>query len=192
MTAASNEPISAVAPLAAQRRELKGAAALFQIGSQVVHPDHGIGRVGRRVPRRFNEVEAGHYYEIVYARGPVWVLIETGLPYRLRPLTRRSDLGHYRRVLRGRPGPLPLEGPQRQAGLRDQLQTGSFQGVCAVVRDLTAHGRGQSLGKADSVMLEEARGRLCQEWAAANQVTLAQAAEEIQALLRAGRRDSEA
>jgi RNA polymerase-interacting CarD/CdnL/TRCF family regulator len=55
--------------------------------------------------------------------------------------------------------------------------------MCEIVRDLTARSWRKPLREADTASLRRARERLCQEWAAAEDVTLAEATREVDALL---------
>ena len=67
-----------------------------------------------------------------------------------------------------------------------RLRDGTFSVLCEIVRDLTARGRIKPLNEADSAALRRARSSLLQEWAAAAEVTLAEATAEVDELLQAG------
>jgi CarD family transcriptional regulator len=153
----------------------------YNIGDWVVHPMHGVGQVMGLERRQFAQA-AQLYYEIAIARGTLWVAANTPLAG-LRGVTAKGDLPHYRTVLKGSPGPLDKNYHQRRDELRERLKAGTFQVKCEVVRDLTAYGWPRRLGEVDSALLRQARESLCQEWAASEAVTVAEATHEVEALL---------
>jgi RNA polymerase-interacting CarD/CdnL/TRCF family regulator len=102
----------------------------------------------------------------------------------LRQLTAKGDLPYYRTVLLSSPMPLNTDYHQRREELRQRLKAGTFQVKCEVVRDLTAHGWQKRLGEIDAALLRNARDGLCQEWAEAEAVTVAEATQEVDTLLR--------
>ena len=160
----------------------------FQVGDVVVHPDHGVGHVARLEERRFSGKEAGLYYELTIERSTVWVSVESHEALRLRPVTPRSDLARYRGVLKSRPIPLNKDQRQRHLELAARLKQGTFLVLCEVVRDLTARGWQRPLNETDAASLQRVRGRLCQEWAAADSVSIADATGEVTSLLLESRK----
>ena len=159
----------------------------FQIGDFVFHPAHGVGRIVRLEERRFDREQARLYYEVLTQKSTIWVPVETYEAVGLRQLTARPDLARYRNVLRSRPAPLEKDTYKRRRELADRLKQGSFQAVCEVVRDLTARSWRKPLNEADSASLRRAREYLCQEWAAAAGVSIAEATQEVEDLLREAR-----
>jgi len=158
----------------------------FQIDDRVVYPACGVGRIAALVTKRFFEAEARLYYEVVIQRSTVWVPVDAGATSGLRLLTSRDELARYRGVLRSCPVPLTPDPRQRRLDLLGQLRAGSLQNLCEIVRDLTARGWRKVLGEADKATLRRAREGLCQEWAAADGVSVVQATEEVDALLLEG------
>jgi RNA polymerase-interacting CarD/CdnL/TRCF family regulator len=59
--------------------------------------------------------------------------------------------------------------------------------LCEIVRDLTAQSWRKALGEADKLLLRKAREGLCQEWAIVEEISLVQAMEEVDALVREAR-----
>jgi CarD family transcriptional regulator len=153
----------------------------FNIGDWVVHPLHGVGQVIGLERRQFAQA-AQLYYEITIAQGTLWVAANTPLAG-LRGVTAKSELPLYRTVLKSSPKPLNRDYHQRRDDLQERLRQGTFQVKCEVVRDLTARGWPRSLGQVDSALLRRARESLCQEWAAAEAVTVVEATQEVEALL---------
>lgn len=160
----------------------------FQVGDVVVHPAHGVGHVVRLEEKRFSGREASLYYEIVIQKSTVWVSVESPEALRLRPLTLKNDLARYRSVLKSRPLPLNKDHRQRHLELADRLKQGSFQVMCEVVRDLTARGWVKPLNEYDTVSLQRVRGRLCQEWAASEGMSVTDASGEVSSLLLESRK----
>lgn len=157
----------------------------FNVGDWVVHPLHGVGQVINLERKQFAQA-AQLYYEIAIAQGTLWVQVETP-PAGLRGLTAKADLPRYRAVLLSSPVPLSKDHYQRREELRGRLKQGTFLVKCEVVRDLTAHGWQKRLSEVDAALLRSTRDGLCQEWAEAEAVTVAEAASEVEALLREAR-----
>jgi RNA polymerase-interacting CarD/CdnL/TRCF family regulator len=163
----------------------------FQINDPVVYTACGIGRVAAVVTKRFNQAEARQYYEVETERSTVWVSVDAGPDSGLRPLTTHKELKRYRDVLRSQPAPLSIDARQRRTDLAARLRAGSFQGICEVVRDLTALSWRKTLNEADLLVLRKVHDGLCQEWAAAADIPLAAAVEEIAAILLENRQAHE-
>ena len=161
------------------------ATTLFNIGDLVVHPLHGVGQVMNVERKQFAQA-AQLYYEVAIAKGTVWVAAETELAG-LRGVTDKDDLPRYRTVLTSSPGPLNRDYHHRRLEVQERLKGGTFQVKCEVVRDLSAYGWPRRLGEVDAALLRRARDSLCQEWAASEAVTVAEATHEVETLLREGR-----
>jgi RNA polymerase-interacting CarD/CdnL/TRCF family regulator len=161
---------------------------LFEIKDQVVQPGFGIGRVAKRVMMAFGEAPQQEYYEITSARSTVWVPLAPGAEPALRALTRKDELGHYRGVLAGQPGALNPDFRQRHLEMRSKARQGTLLAVCEVVRDLNARSWLKPLSEGDSNLLRHTRETLCEEWAAADDVSLPDASAEVSALLKQGQR----
>src|SRR5713226_9303953 len=155
----------------------------LKVDDRVVYPAFGIGRVAALVPKSFFEAESQLYYEVTGNRSTVWVQVDEGSARGLRRLTRQDELAHYRAVVGGRPVSLNQDHRQRQLDLRSQLKLGTMQGLCEMVRDLSARGWVKPLTETDSRSLRLSRESLCEEWAAADGVSLPQATAELTALL---------
>lgn len=159
----------------------------FKTGDQVVLHARGVGHIVGLVTKRFLEAEERLYYEVAIKTDTVWVPVDAGATSRLRSLTPKHELAHYRSVLKSRPALMTQDSRQRHQDLVSRLRTGSFQDLCEIVRDITAQRWRKALGEADAAALRKAREGLCEEWAAVNGVSALQAAEEVDALLLEGR-----
>ena len=158
----------------------------FKVGDRVVHPRHGLGNVTKLAVRQFVEGEKRPFYEIAFPGSTLWVplgLSTSGI----RKLTVKSEIARCRRLLKSPAAPLNDDPRLRQAELTDHLKEGTLTAHCEVVRDLTARGWHKQLSGAIAVFLKVTRDVLCQEWAAVEGITLAEAAREVESLLEKGR-----
>lgn len=160
----------------------------FKVGDSVVHPIYGVGRIVRMDKKRFTGTKARLYYEVSTQKTTVWVPTETHEAIGLRRLTTKLDLTACRNLLKGRPASLDKDHAKRRLELIERMKRGSFRALCEMVRDLTARGWHRPLGGADTASLRKAHDLLCQEWAAADGVSITQASEEVDALLSEARR----
>jgi RNA polymerase-interacting CarD/CdnL/TRCF family regulator len=158
----------------------------FQIHDQVIYPALGVARVVGLVTQQADTAESRQYYEVRGERGTAWVQVEGGTAQGLRRLTRQDELPHFREVLRGRPADLHADFRQRQVDQRDKMRRGTLQDLCEVARDLSGRGWLKPLNEADAINLRQSVEALCLEWAAAQEVPVAEATAEVQALLREG------
>jgi RNA polymerase-interacting CarD/CdnL/TRCF family regulator len=155
----------------------------FEAGDYIVHPVYGLGQVARLEERQLAEDEFRLYYVIVAEKSTVWVPVngETAAP--LRQVTPKHEMDRYRRLLKSSPSPLAKEHSKRRLAIAERLRQGSFQSLCEVVRDLTARAQQKSFYDAESTLLQKIRMDLCREWAAAEGLSLAEAIQEVEALL---------
>jgi len=157
----------------------------LKIDDLVVHPAFGIGHIVEIEEKSFSEKETHSYYKIVRLKHTMWIRVEAQEVTGLRLVTGKSDLDHYRDLLKSPPVSLNTNPQQRQLELIGRLTQGSFQGVCEVMRDLTAWNWREPLGRADTTTLEKTRDGLAQEWASAAGVSPTEALREIDSLLLA-------
>jgi CarD family transcriptional regulator len=161
----------------------------YKIGDRVVHPAHGVGSIVGLAERGFAGGAERLYYEIAIPGGMVWVPVNGPQATRLRPLTDRRDLSRYRKLLQSPPELLDQDHRKRQVDLSERLREGSFRVLCEIVRDLTARGCQKPLNQADSTWLRRAREVLSQEWAAAEGVSLEEANQELDEILKESRKE---
>jgi len=159
----------------------------FKTGDYVVHPTHGVGNIVRLEQRRLVGDETRLYYVIVADKSTVWVPVDTDQAARLRPVTPRRDLDRYRRMLKGDPITLQKDHVKRRTEILERLKQGSFEAMCALVRDLTARARLKPLSEAEMALLQKLRLDLCREWAVVDDVPVEEAIREVDALLSADR-----
>jgi CarD family transcriptional regulator len=166
-------------------RQNKELLMQFKVGDFIVHPIYGLGHLVKIEEKQFSEIETCLYYEISLPRSTIWIPVEAQATIGLRLVTDKSDLDHYRDLLRSRPVPLHKDHRQRHLELVSRLNQGSFQVVCEVVRDLTACGWRKPLNQTDTVTLKKTQESLYQEWATAAGVSITEAIREVKSLLQA-------
>ena len=162
----------------------------FKVGDFVVHPVYGVGHIVQIEEKQFSKSGVRFYYEIALPRSTIWIPVDVDQTVGLRLVTAKSDLEHYRNLLKSPPTPLDKDLPQRHLALAKRLKQSSFPEMCEVVRDLTASNWQRPLASVDKATLRKARERLSQEWAAAADISITEATKEINALLRASRQES--
>ena len=166
---------------------LREGALPYEIDDRVVLNPHGIGRIAGLVTKSFAPSGQQEYYEVATERSLVWVAVDRAEAHGLRPVTSKTEMNHYRELLRGRPTLLNTDHRQRHLELHNRERLGTFQAACELVRDLTAYTWKKPLNDVDTATLRHAHTDVCAEWAAADDVTLAQANAEVAALLLEGR-----
>jgi RNA polymerase-interacting CarD/CdnL/TRCF family regulator len=159
----------------------------FKVGDRVVVASHGVGQIVRLEQKRFAGVEQRLYYEVSTPTSTIWVPVDGGPGVRLRAVTPRNELNRYRAVLRGQPAELNKDRRQRQMDVTQRLKEGSFQALCEVARDLNASGWRKPLNETDASLLKTALDNVSREWAASENVDVAEATREISALLQEAR-----
>ena len=156
----------------------------FNVDDFVVHPVYGVGHLVQIEERQFSETEERQYYKVVLDKLTLWIPVDAQALVGLRQVTARSDLDHYRNLLRSRPAHKKSDQTHQQhVELTRRLKEGSFQVTCEIVRDLTLKERQKPLGRSDSTILQTAREKLLQEWAIAAGISIAEATKEIDTVL---------
>lgn len=159
----------------------------FRIEQRVAYPAFGLGRVAALVPKSYLDPEVNECYEVVGEHSTIWVQVSEAAARGLRRLTRQGELPLYRSLLRTAPAQLSADASSRFRDSQQRIKGGTLQALCEIVRDLSAYGWRKPMGEYDMLTLKKSRHWLCQEWAAADGVSLSQATAEIDSLLLAGR-----
>lgn len=154
----------------------------FKVGDRVVHPQYGVGHVVKLEDREFESGVMRRYYEISIPGSTLWVPLDQST-FGLRKLAVRSEIDRCREILSSRPQPLTEDARLRQSELSARLKVGTIVAHCEVVRDLSAFGAHKPISGTIAAFLRVAQDVLCQEWAAVEEITLAEAAAEISVLL---------
>jgi CarD family transcriptional regulator len=159
------------------------ARSVFEIGDQVVHPQHGVGQIVKLEDREFERGDTHRYYEIHIPGGStVWVPVDLSNSG-LRRLAHKSELDHCREILKAHPLPLMEDGRVRQSALVARLKQGTIAAQCEVVRDLSAFVAHKPSYGTITGFLEAMLRVLGQEWAIVEEITISEAISEINSLL---------
>ena len=156
----------------------------FSIGDKVVHPHRGPGRI-IDVERQEFLAEAKRYYVIDMAGSTLTVRI----PVRreddvgLRPAMTQEKVARVLDTLHDSPRTLPTDHKERQASVREKLQTARPIPMAEAVRDLTWRGRSEHLTKTDSELLKVVQDFLAAEMALASDTDVSEANETIESTL---------
>ena len=157
----------------------------FAIGDKVVHPQHGVGFVAGLEEKQFEPNVARMYYVVSIPDTTLWVPVDLSTSG-LRKLGLKSELEQCRQVLQAVPQALNA-GRDMLSDLSARIKQGTIVAQCEVVRDLTAFGRRKPLFGSIADFQRMVLDVLCQEWAAVNGVSQADATYEINILLKKGR-----
>jgi RNA polymerase-interacting CarD/CdnL/TRCF family regulator len=157
----------------------------FKVGDLIVHPRYGMGCVVKIEQNQFSAQELCLYYKITLPKRIIWIPVEAQQVLGLRLVTAKRELDLYRDLLKSPAPALHKNYRQRHLELDKRLKEGSFQALCEVVRDLTAANEQKALGSKDTVTLRKTRESLCEEWAAAAGLSVAEAVKEVGTLLEA-------
>jgi RNA polymerase-interacting CarD/CdnL/TRCF family regulator len=156
----------------------------FRAGQAVAFPVFGLGRIAAVVTKTDLDGNSQEFYEIAGEYSTLWVPVGEAAQRGLRRLATQAELPQYRAILTSQPSALSGDARLRQREVQTKLKRGTLQDWCEVVRDLSAlRGRG-ALREYDGVELKKSLRWLSQEWAAAAGMSVAQAAAEIDTLLR--------
>jgi RNA polymerase-interacting CarD/CdnL/TRCF family regulator len=156
---------------------------MFEVGDTVVHPQHGVGQVVKLEDREFELGATSRYYEISMGRdSTVWVPVDLQ-DSTLRPLASKRDLNRCREILKATPRPLTEDGRIRQSELAARLRQRTLAVHCEIVRDLSAFVSHKPAYGTITSFLEALRRVLCQEWAMVQEISIVEAAAQINVLL---------
>lgn len=155
-------------------------------GDHVVHPRFGVGIVVNVEVRQFSGEDRRAFYRVDFSDTTLWVPVPIPETGGLRPITPRSDLSRYRKLLKSPPVALDNDFRVRKLALDERLKEGTFQALCEIVRDLRARHHIKSLSNYESGLYKQAYSALIDEWAASNQSNRDEATREIESLLIKG------
>jgi RNA polymerase-interacting CarD/CdnL/TRCF family regulator len=159
----------------------------FQVGTIVVHPNYGLGKVVGVEMIEYMGAKARPYYNVMLENGNIWMPADRSDEVRIRPVTSVEFLELYRQILSSEPNHLQEDHHKRNSENKTRLKNPSFQGLCEILRDLTAFGWKKKLNDYDTSILHRAMTALAQEWSASAGITVNDAQNEINGLLIRGK-----
>lgn len=154
----------------------------YNQGESVVHHQFGVGTVVGIETMNVNE-ELRQFYRVSFDRTMLWVPV-AGSSSGIRPITTKGNLAPFREVLKSSPSAFEGDFRQRQAEMTRRVDSGTFQGLCEIVRDLSARLSGKPLNLYEFTLLKRSREALITEWSAASGCSSDQALDEIDGYLR--------
>lgn len=155
----------------------------FQVGDQVVHREHGLGEIIQLDEKKL----FGHtaqYYVVKIRDITLWVHVgqkETGC---LRYLTPAKDFRSQLEILTSPGEPLPPDRLERKNQLTERMKAGTLDAICRVIRDLVAFKKANKINEYDSAILKRAREFLLDEWSNVFSVSIQQADDELDTMLK--------
>ena len=155
----------------------------FKTGDRVIHSIYGLGQIESVANQRLVGDQDRMYYQVVTQDAVLWIPVDDNSALPLRRVTPKRELGECRKSLCGQPVLLNKDHKKRRVELDERLKNRSLLATCEAVRDLTALGRAKHLSDFEDRLLERLFKVLCEEWSAADGITVARARQEIQALL---------
>ncbi len=155
----------------------------YQQGELVVHHQYGVGTIQAIEGRDFGNAQPGLFYRVRFTSATVWIRLEDQPSPGLRPITPKLSLPRYQAVLSEVPIDLGTDFRQRHDLLQSRVQSGTFEALCEIVRDLMALNRRKPLNNYERNVLGRARDALTLEWSVTSGLPLAKVQEEIDGYL---------
>lgn len=156
----------------------------FHKGDMVMHWTHGLGQIVNLEERALAGSKTVYY--VVQVRDmTVWVPADSKVGSRLREPTPRRRFQQLLSILSRPSETLPEDRVERKTHLLELVQDGRPEGLCQVIRDLSAYQKqlGKPMNDNDQMILKQSRRTLLGEWGFVFSITPAQAEHELQRLL---------
>jgi RNA polymerase-interacting CarD/CdnL/TRCF family regulator len=155
----------------------------FIRGDFVVHQNFGVGTVKTIETMNVGE-ERRLFYRVDFGeKTSVWVPVSDLVKRGVRPITPKNDLVRYKALLKSTPEPLEQDFRKRQIELEKRMQAGTFQSLCLVVRDMTAHYDKKPFSSYDRKIYRRSCDSLISEWSISSGKTLNDVQVEIEGYL---------
>ena len=154
----------------------------FQVGDTIVHRSYGPGKILKMDEKRLSG-RTDLYYVVQVKDLTLWVPVRDSSESSLRLLTPAKEFEKLFAILSGSGEPLSPNRIERKTQLIEQMQSGSLEAICRVIRDLTNYKRTKKMSDSDASILERARDFLLTEWKLSLSVPLAQADQKLKQLL---------
>jgi len=164
---------------------IESSGTKFSVGDKVVHPQHGVGYVSDLEEKQFEPNVSRMYYVVSIPETTIWVPVDLSTSG-LRKLGVRSELDRCRQILQAAPQALK-PGRDLLGNLSVRIKQGTIIAHCEVIRDLSAFGWHKPLYGPIADFQRMTFDVLCQEWAAVDGTSLADATHEINHLLKEAR-----
>lgn len=159
----------------------------FNLGDHVVHRTFGLGIVMSIEGMELAGTGPGLFYRVDFIKTTVWVPVDDLSKSGLRPVTPKGQLAQYRDLLKSSPVTLDKDYRKRQIELEKRREGGTFQGLCEVIRDLTALNVEKPLNSYEKKLFNQTREALVLEWSATSGISRNEAMSDIDGCLYKGR-----
>lgn len=159
----------------------------FNIGDCVVHKNFGVGIVVSIEGMRLSAEGPHLFYRVDFSRSTVWVPVGHQPEGGLRPITPKNQLYRYRALLKSSSVSLGDNFRKRRIELEKRMDQGTFQGLCEVIRDLTALNAAKSLNYYEKTLFRQSREALVSEWATTSGMSQSETMGEIDGCLELGK-----
>jgi CarD family transcriptional regulator len=161
---------------------LESSGMKFSVGDKVVHPQHGVGVVSDLEEKQFEPHVSRMYYVVSIPETTLWVPVDLSTSG-LRKLSAKSELDQCRQVLLDTPQALK-PGRDLLGNLSVRIKQGTIIAHCEVIRDLFAFGWHKPLYGPIADFQRMIFDVLCQEWSVVDGLSLIEATNEINLLLK--------
>jgi RNA polymerase-interacting CarD/CdnL/TRCF family regulator len=154
----------------------------FQVGDSVVHWTYGPGVIAQIDNKSIAGIVTECY--VVEVGGmTLWVPINRADQGSLRPPTSASSFAEALKILASPGRPLASDRQERRTYLSEQLKSGTLEGICHLVRDITTLKLTGKMNDHDKIMLERSQKFLVSEWVMVLSVPASQAEQSLRRLL---------
>lgn len=158
----------------------------FNQGDRVVHQNFGVGTVQSIEGMKFSGSQPRLFYRVEFPKTTIWVPVGNQPSGGLRPVTPKNQLYRFRDLLKSSPRTLDTDFRLRHKELENRVESGSFEALCEVIRDLSAWNHRKPLNNYEKELLKQLRSALAAEWSVASGMNIREALDEIDGYLLKG------
>ncbi len=163
----------------------------FHQGDYVVHQNFGVGIVVSIEGMNLSGNGPRLFYRVDFLKTTVWVPVGHQPAGGLRPITPKDHLAKYRALLQSPPDALDRDFRKRHSMLEERMDSGTFQGLCEIIRDLYVLVAQKRLNQYEKTLYKQTREALVSEWATSSGLTPAEAMRDIDGCLHSGGQSSD-
>jgi len=157
--------------------------AAFQVGDQVVHWIHGIGKI-IQLDRKGISGKITSYYVVQIRDLTLWVPISEEGEQCLRYPTPEEEFNGLFHLLSSPGEELSVDRFTRKNELTVLMKDRTIRSICRVIRDLTNFKLNHKVNESDNSILDRAKDALLSEWSMVLSVPVSHAEKELRKLLK--------
>jgi CarD family transcriptional regulator len=157
----------------------------FSVGDKVIHPQYGLGKITAMQHLKLVK-EPDHYYviELLEPNSTLYVPVNKVEQLGIRPVMSQDKFKGVLRTLRSVPIRLSKDYKKRQEKIEKKIASSRPIQLAEAIRDLTGRGKSSHLTKKDQDLLNRGRELLATEMAAATDIEVVEAHEQIDNALK--------